>query len=212
MLFRDRQDAGRQLARRLASLRLDPKHALLLAIPRGGVVVAAEIAAALHLPLDVFITRKLGAPGNPELAIGAIASDGAVFLDDLLVQSTGATERYVASETERQREEIRRRLLRYRGDRPSPTLQGKDVVLVDDGIATGATTLVALRALRRQDPARLILAVPVGPPDAIRRMEREADLVVALEQPEPFWSVGAFFADWAQTTDNEVVDLLSRHR
>lgn len=211
MLFRDRQDAGRQLARRLASLHLDPKTALILAIPRGGVVVGAEIAASLHLPLDVYITRKLTAPGNPELAIGALAADGAVFLDEDLARSTGASERYVVMETERQTLEMQRRLRVYRGDRPAPTLKGKDVVLVDDGIATGATMLVALRALRRQAPARLILAIPVGPPDAIRRMESEADQVVVLAAPEPFWAVGAFFSDWSQTSDGEVIALLNQH-
>ncbi len=211
MRFRDRQDAGRQLARRLASLHLDPKTALILAIPRGGVVVGAEIAASLHLPLDVYITRKLTAPGNPELAIGAVASDGSVFLDEDMARSAGASERYVATETERQNLEMQRRLRVYRGDRPAPALKGKDVVLVDDGIATGATTLVALRTLRRQDPARLVLAIPVGPPDAIRRMEGEADQVVVLATPEPFWAVGAFFSDWSQTSDSEVIALLNQH-
>jgi putative phosphoribosyl transferase len=212
MLFRDRQDAGRQLARRLASLQLDPITALVLAIPRGGVVVGAEIASILHLPLDVYVTRKLTAPGNPELAIGAVDSEGAVFLDEVMARSAGASDRYVASETERQTLELRRRLQVYRGDRPPPTVKGKDVVLVDDGIATGATTLIALRALRRQGPGRLILAVPVGPPDAVRRMEPEADHVVVLATPNPFWAVGAFFADWSQTSDAEVIELLKQHR
>lgn len=211
MIFADRQDAGRQLAQRLSSLHFDPKSALVLAIPRGGVVVGAEIAGALHLPLDVYITRKLTAPGNPELAIGAVASDGTVFLDQEMAHSAGASERYVASETTRQLAELRRRLRVYRGDRPFPQLRGQTVILVDDGIATGATTLVALRALRRQAPKRLILAIPVGPPDAIRRMEGEADEVVVLQTPEPFWAVGAFFADWAQTSDDEVIALLNRH-
>jgi putative phosphoribosyl transferase len=210
LLFRDREDAGRQLAHRLASMHLSPSSALVLAIPRGGVVVGAEIAAALHLPLDVYITRKL-APDNPELAIGAVAPDGEVFVDADLARSTGASERYVVMETERQALEVSRRLRVYRGDRSLPLLAGKDVVLVDDGIATGATTLVALRSLRRQDPARLILAVPVGPREAIRRMEAEADQVAALATPEPFWAVGAFFTNWSQTSDAEVIALLEQY-
>jgi putative phosphoribosyl transferase len=212
MLFRDRQDAGLQLARRLDKVHLDFKTALVLAIPRGGVVVGAKVADALHLPLDVYVTRKLSAPGNPELAIGAASADGAVFLDEDMARSAGATERYVAMETERQASEIQRRLRIYRGDRPPPTLTGKDVVLVDDGIATGATTLVALRALRREQPSRLILAVPVGPAAALRSMEAEADQVVFVAAPEPFWAVGAFFADWPQVSDDEVVELLNQHR
>ncbi len=212
MIFADRQDAGRQLAQRLSSLHFDPKSALVLAIPRGGVVVGAEIASALHLPLDVYITRKLTAPGNPELAIGAVAADGTVFLDQEMAHSAGASDRYVAAETERQIVESRRRLRVYRGDRPFPQLRGRSVILVDDGIATGATTLVALRALRRQAPKKLVLAIPVGPPDAIRRMEGEADEVVVVQTPEPFWAVGAFFADWSQTSDDEVIALLNQHR
>jgi len=208
MLFANRQEAGRQLAQRLALLEGAESGALLLAVPRGGVVVAAEIARALRLPLDVFITRKLGAPGNEELAIGALSSDGTVVLDEQLTRSTGADEAYIAQETERQRQEISRRLQRYRGERPPPAVTGRTVVLVDDGVATGATTLAALRALRKQAPGRLILAVPVGPPDSINRLSAEADEVICLATPEPFWAVGRFFADWSQTTDEEVATLL----
>jgi predicted phosphoribosyltransferase len=208
MLFANRQEAGRQLAQRLALLEGAESGALLLAVPRGGVVVAAEIARALRLPLDVFITRKLGAPGNEELAIGALSSDGTVVLDEQLTRSTGADEAYIAQETERQRQEISRRLRRYRGERPPPAVTGRTVVLVDDGVATGATTLAALRALRKQAPGRLILAVPVGPPDSINRLSAEADEVICLATPEPFWAVGRFFADWSQTTDEEVATLL----
>jgi putative phosphoribosyl transferase len=212
MLFQDRQDAGRQLAIRLASLHLHPESAIVLAIPRGGVVVGAEIAQALHLPMDVYIIRKLGAPGNPELAIGAVAADGTTYLDETISRSVGASEAYVALEAGRQAVEVQRRLRAYRGDRPPPTLKAKQVVLVDDGIATGATTIVALLALRQQEPASLILAVPVGPPDALQRMRGEADQVVVLAEPEPFWAVGAFFSDWSQTSDSQVIELIEKHR
>lgn len=211
MIFKDRQDAGRQLAQHLSFLRAGAGNTWILGLPRGGVVVAAEVARSLGAPLDVYITRKIGAPGNEELAIGAVSSDGTTVLDEDLVRATGASDRYVAQETERQRAEIQRRLARYRGNRPAPTLSGKTVVLVDDGVATGATTLAALRSLRSQKPARLILAVPVGPPDTIQKLGHEADQVVCLATPEPFWAVGAFFADWSQTTDEEVVALLTKY-
>lgn len=204
-------EAGRRLAQRLAYLKDKAKEVIVLAVPRGGVVVGAEIAQALGAPLDVYITRKIGAPGNEELAIGAIAGDGTVILDEAIARSTGAGDRYIAQETERQRQEIARRLKRYRGERPWPILKDKTVILVDDGVATGSTTLAALRALRKQAPAQLILAVPVGPPDSIERLSREADAVICLATPEPFWAVGRFFADWSQTSDEEVIALLKKY-
>ncbi len=209
-MFKDRVEAGRRLAQRLAYLKDQAKEVIVLAVPRGGVVVGAEIAQALGAPLDVYITRKIGAPGNEELAIGAIAGDGTVILDEAIARSTGAGDRYIAQETERQRQGMARRLKRYRGERPWPILKGKTVILVDDGVATGATTLAALRALRKQEPAQLILAVPVGPPDSIERLRGEADAVICLATPEPFGAVGRFFADWSQTSDEEVIALLNK--
>lgn len=210
MIFRDRVEAGQKLAQRLAFLKPRAKDVIVLAVPRGGVVVGAEIAKALGVPLDVYITRKIGAPGNEELAIGAVSSDGTIVLDHYLAQATGADDHYIAQETKRQQQEIARRLKLYRGDRPAPSLKGKTVVLVDDGVATGATTMAALRALRRHDPAELILAVPVGPPDSIERLGQEADQVICLATPEPFWAVGRFFLDWSQTSDEEVIALLNK--
>jgi putative phosphoribosyl transferase len=207
MHFRDRAEAGRLLARELAALR-NEKDVLILGVPRGGVVVAYEVAKALHAPLDVYITRKIGAPHNPELAIGALASDGTVFLDQDLVRSVGVPDDYLRSETERQRLEIARRMEAYRGARPEPQLQGKTVVLVDDGVATGATVLASLRAIRQHKPKQLILAVPVGAADSIAMLAREADRVVSLYSPEVFWAVGAFYSDFGQTSDEEVVHLL----
>lgn len=210
MIFKDRVEAGQKLAQRLAFLKPRAKDVIVLAVPRGGVVVGAEIAKALGAPLDVYITRKIGAPGNEELAIGAVSSDGTIVMDYYLAQATGADDQYIAQETARQQREIARRLKLYRGDRPAPSLKGKIVVLVDDGVATGATTMAALRALRKQDPAELILAVPVGPPDSIERLGQEADQVICLATPEPFWAVGRFFLDWSQTSDEEVIALLNK--
>lgn len=207
MQFRDRREAGQKLAEALSFLE-GRKDVLVLGIPRGGVVVAAEVARALGAPLDVFITRKIGAPGNPELAIGAVASSGELVIDEGLVLGLGVSPRYVEEETERQKQEIARQMTLYRGHRPPPQLTGKTVVLIDDGVATGATTLAALRALRATDPAELILAIPVGPPDTVERLSAEADRVVCLHTPAWFWAVGAFYEDFSQTPDEEVIRLL----
>ena len=207
MPFRDRREAGQLLAQALAFLK-GKEDVIVLGIPRGGVVVAAEVAVAIGAPLDVYITRKIGAPYNPELAIGAIASSGDVVLDEGLIGSLGVSPEFVQDETERQRREIERRLKKYRGNRPAQKLEGKTVLLIDDGIATGATTLAAIRALRKQKPAELILAVPVGPPDAVARLSEEVDKLVCLDTPPLFWAVGAFYAIFDQTSDEEVMRLL----
>lgn len=207
MRFRDRQEAGQLLAQALTFVKGE-KDVIVLGIPRGGVVVAAEVAWAIGAPLDVYITRKIGAPCNPELAIGAIASSGDVVLDKALMTSLGVSPEYVQDETERQRREIERRLRKYRGNRPAQKLEGKTILLVDDGIATGATTLAAIRALKKQKPAELILAVPVGPPDTVARLREEVDKLVCLDTPHLFWAVGAFYVVFDQTSDEEVVRLL----
>ena len=207
MLFYDRHEAGQRLAEALAFLK-GRKDVVILAIPRGGVVVGYEVAKALGAPLDVYITRKIGAPYNPEFAIGAVASDGTIVLDEGTVRALGISQDYIEAETARQREEIQRRLAEYCGERPPPELKGKTVVLVDDGVATGATILSALQALRKQEPGELILAVPVGPPDTIARLKKEADRVVCLDTPEPFWAIGRFYMIFDQTSDEEVVALL----
>ena len=211
MYFQDRHEAGQLLAEELDFLK-GRKDVIILAIPRGGVVVGYEVAKALGAPLEVYITHKIGAPYNPELAIGAVASDGGVFLDGNLIGQIGVPESYIEAETKRQQDEIKRRMTRYQGKRPPPELGGKTVVLVDDGVATGATTLVAIRALKKQRPAELILAIPVAPPDTIAGLRREADRVVCLATPEPFWAIGRFYVDFSQTSDEEVMALLDELR
>ncbi|MCC7352139.1 MAG: phosphoribosyltransferase [Anaerolineae bacterium] len=207
MQFRDRREAGERLAEALADLKGRP-DLLVLGIPRGGVVVAAVVAHALGAPLDVVISRKIGAPENPELAIGAVAGGGARVLDTRLIRMLGVPRHYVEAEMARQEAEIARRETVFRGNRPPVEVAGRTAIIVDDGIATGATTSATLRALRQKNPAALVLAVPVAPRQAIKRLQREADRVVCLFTPRRFWAVGLYYAYFEQTTDEEVVSLL----
>ena len=207
MMFQDRREAGKALAGELASLKGTP-DLIVLGIPRGGVVVGREIAQALNAPLDIYITRKIGAPHNPELAIGAVASDGTLLIDHQLVRRLGVSQGYIDQESARQTQEISRRLAEYRGERPSPDLAGKVVILVDDGVATGATILATIRAIKGQGPLKLILAVPVGPRDSIESLRQEVDQLYCLHAPEVFWAVGAFYNVFDQTSDEEVKALL----
>jgi putative phosphoribosyl transferase len=207
MRFEDRRDAGRALAEELAPFK-GQDNVIVLGIPRGGVVVGHEVAEALDLPLDVYITRKIGAPHNPELAIGAVASDGTLILDHQLSNRLGVSQDYIDRESERQKQEIKRRTSEYRGELPDIELKGKVVILTDDGVATGATTLATIQAIRAQEPAKLVLAVPVGPRDTIQRLRREVDELYCLHAPEIFWAVGAFYNVFDQTSDQEVKSLL----
>jgi len=208
VIFRDRRDAGEQLAARLSFLKDEP-DLYVLGIPRGGVVVAAEIARALNAPLDVFIAHKIGAPFNPELAIGALTESGQVLFYQDLIDHLGFSAVEVTRAVDSHRLEISRRQATFRQDRPPLEVAGKKIVLVDDGVATGSTVLVSLRALRKQAPARLILAIPVGPADTLAQLARECDKAVVLSTPEPFWAVGRFYASFAQTSDEEVIALLN---
>jgi putative phosphoribosyl transferase len=206
MAFRDRRHAGQELARRLAGLRLhDP---LVLALPRGGVPVAYEVAVALGAPLDVFVVRKLGVPGAEELAMGAIAAGGARVLNgeviDLLDLTQDQIERAVAVEEL----ELRRREHIYRGDRPFPRVIGRTVIIVDDGLATGSTMQVAALALRNLGAERIIVAVPVAPPETVASLREDVDDVVVLRTPDPFFAVGLHYLEFGQTTDDEVRELL----
>ncbi len=207
--FSNRTEAGKQL---FSALKNVDKDAIVLAVPRGGVVVGFEIAHALNIPLDVIITKKIGAPSNPELAIGAVAEDGSYLLDDNLVRMLGVSQIYIKSEVERQKTEIKRRLKNYRGDAPTIEVAGRDVILVDDGVATGATLKAALRSLRNRGAKSVTVAVPVGPPETVHELEGEADRVVCLLTPEPFYAIGEFYENFDQTTDEEVIELLTRCR
>lgn len=210
MRFDDRRDAGRQLAERLTELRLD--QPLVLALPRGGVPVAYEIAAALAAPLEVFVARKIGAPGHPELGIAAIAEGLDEPVRTPLVAQLGLTPPDLEDLAAREGATLARRVSRYRADRPLPELGERDVVLVDDGLATGVTAEAALRALRRRHPRRLILAVPVCSTDTADRLRSVADDVMCLFSPDAMHAVGMWYRNFEQTTDTEVLDLLDQSR
>ena len=206
--FRDRREAGRVLAEELRSYR-DQDGLLVLGLARGGVPVGWEVAAALHADLDVFLVRKLGVPNWAELAMGALASGGGLVMNDNVIASLGITDEQVRAVIEREAAELRRRELAYRGDRPIADPHGKTVFLVDDGVATGASMLAAVRALRAAAPQSVVVAVPVGPPSACQQLAREADDLVCATMPPEFEAVGQVFADFRQVTDDEVRQLLA---
>jgi putative phosphoribosyl transferase len=205
-MFRDREDAARQLADQLDRRRLH--QPLVLAIPRGGVVTGAVLAQELGADLDVVLSRKLRAPSQPELAIGAIAEDGQVYLNHHVEGFLDALQEYLAEERCRQLAEIARRQKLFRGDRPPARIAGRSIIVTDDGIATGSTMIAALQAIRMQKPRTLIVAVPVAPPDRLEEVHRWCDDVVCLLTPEDFWAVGQFYEDFTQVEDEEVVELL----
>ena len=207
--FSDRIEAGKKLALALKDFK---GNGIVLAIPRGGVVVGYVIAEKLGLTLDVIIPRKIGAPNNPELAIGAVAEDGTTILDNNLIRYLGVSPKYIKEETERQKQEIHRRLELYRQDARYPDVKGLDVIIVDDGIATGSTMKAALASVKNRGAASVTVAIPVGPPQTIEELEKLADRVVALYTPGFFQAIGQFYSDFSQTEDEEVNKLLHENR
>jgi putative phosphoribosyl transferase len=208
--FVDRIDAGKRLASALKNF--SGKKGIVLAIPRGGVVVGYVLAKTLNLPLDVIIPRKIGAPENPELAIGAVAEDGTAILDQKLVKYLGVSQEYIKEEIERQRQEINRRLKLYRQDTSYPDLKGLDVIVVDDGIATGSTMKAALASVKNRGAVSITVAVPVGSLSTIVELEKMAIPVVCLYTPEFFQAIGEFYRDFSQTSDEEVIGLLLENK
>ncbi len=212
MLFADRRDAGRVLAGSLGAYARRP-DVIVLALPRGGVPVAFEVAQALEAPLDVFLVRKLGFPGNEEFAMGAIASGGVRVLNDQILERFGVPMAAVENVIVQEERELRRRERSYRDDLPALDVRGRTVIVVDDGLATGFSMRAAVTALRSLGPRRIVVAVPVGPADTVEELRRLADDVVCAATPEPFLSVGRFYDLFDQTTDREVQDILARaHR
>lgn len=206
MVFRDRKEAGRKLAQALSLF--SGRDVLVLAIPRGGVVVAGPVATALKAELDVIIPRKVGAPGNKELAVAAVAPDGIVLYNEKALNLLGLSKEDLSLEIDREREEIERRLRLYRGDRKEPRIKGRTVIVIDDGLATGFTMEAALVSLTKKEPRELILAVPVAPPDTLERLRPLVSEVVCLVTPEPFYAVGQFYRSFPQVEDEEVLAIL----
>ena len=209
MIFINRQEAGRELATRLTKYanRLD---VIVLGVPRGGVAVAFEVAKTLQLPLDVFVLRKLGVPGHEELAFGAIGSGGVRVLNSNVVEELGISAQDISRVTRTERYELERREHLFRGDRPPLDVYERIVILVDDGIATGASVRAAIAALRQMEPAAIVIATPVAPLRTCNLLQAEVDELVCLETPEPFYGVGQFYQDFTQVSDEEVTDFLDQ--
>lgn len=207
--FDNRTQAGRLLGQALLHY-AGREDIIVLALPRGGVPVAFEVVKAINAPLDLMLVRKLGTPGQEELAMGAIAPGEVRVLNPEIVHSLRISEEIIEAVAKRERKELDRRQRAYRGDRPPPQVQGRCVILVDDGLATGATMRTAIKAIRQQQPSRIVVAVPVAPADTVQTLREEANEVVCLATPEPFWAIGSWYREFPQTSDEEVKDLLER--
>ena len=206
VLFKNREEAGRKLAGALREFK--GKDVVVLGIPRGGVVVANEVAKALGAPLDIVVTRKIEAPGEPEYALGAVTQEGDVIIDRQAAESLGASPAYLDEQVRKKREEVKERMQRLRGHAPYPRIEGKVVVIVDDGIATGSSVSAAVMSVKKRKPKEVIVAVPVAPADAIEMLAGEGARVVCLETPGPFLAIGEFYGDFDQVEDLEVKRIL----
>ena len=208
MLFRDRLDAGEKLADKLMDLK--GERCAVIAIPRGGVVVGYAVALRLDAPLEVTVPRKIGAPGDPELAVGAVAEDGTIYVEESIASTVGVGDDWIRLEAERELEEVKRRISVYRAGKLLPRLDDYVAIVVDDGVATGATVMATVRFLRKLNPKKIVIAVPVAPPEILPKLASEADEVRCVETPSPFFAIGQFYADFSQLSDSEVLEYLSK--
>jgi putative phosphoribosyl transferase len=210
MPFKDREEAGRRLGKALLGLK--GSGVVVLGIPRGGVVVANEVAKALDAPLDIVVTRKIGAPGQEEYGLGAVTQEGEVIVDRKAAETVGASQDYLDEVSQRKREEVKQRMESLRGDTPYPELEGKTVIIVDDGIATGNSVAAAVMSIKRRKPMRIVVAVPVAPAEAEGIVARAGAELICLETPWPFFAIGEFYRDFGQVEDEEVRQILERRR
>jgi putative phosphoribosyl transferase len=208
-MFADRRDAGVQLISRLKEYK-DQQGVIVLALPRGGVATGYEIARSLNMPLDIVIVRKIGFPGQPELGIGAVSETGTVVLNTSIISTYGVPKEYIEREVSRQKEEISRRVKLYRKGKRLPSLEGRTVILVDDGVATGATMKSAITTLKEENLKKLIVALPVAPPGVVKELEQMVDLFICIETPFDFMAVGSYYHDFTQVSDEEVINFLER--
>jgi putative phosphoribosyl transferase len=208
-MFADRRDAGVQLISRLKEYK-DQQRVIVLSLPRGGVATGYEIARSLNIPLDIVIVRKIGFPGQPELGIGAVSETGTVVLNTSIISTYGVPKEYIEREVSRQKEEISRRVKLYRKGKRLPSLEGKTVILVDDGVATGATMKSAITTLKEENLKKLVVALPVAPPGVVKELEQMVDTFICIETPFDFMAVGSYYHDFTQVSDEEVVNLLER--
>ncbi len=208
-LFKDRVDAGRKLVKRL--LKYKNNDTIVLAIPRGGVIVANEIAKALGKKLDIVVPRKIGSPEDREFAIGAVAPDGSVALDENIVKTYQISESYIKDKVKEEMQEIKRRMVAYRGDKPFPNLKNKIVILVDDGVATGNTMLASVKFVEKQKPKKIIVAVPVAPSEFVNKATSVADEVISLKPLEPYYAISMHYMNFEQTADEEVIKILKKN-